>query len=52
MNSYFKNFLLLILFSVVLFSCRKEEIEIITPPSDEVIGINSTISNLLLRTAN
>lgn len=42
---------LLMLFSVLLFSCRTEDMEIIDAPSEDVFGINSPIANLLLRTA-
>lgn len=50
MKSMIKKFGILLIFSIALFSCRTEEMEIIEAP-EETTGINSTVANLLLRTA-
>lgn len=51
MKLFYKTLGLLMLFSVLLSSCRTEDMEIINTPSEDVFGINTTIANLLLRTA-
>jgi len=51
MKYFLKNIGLLLIVSVVLFSCRTEDMEIIEPSQEEVFGVNSTIANLLQRTA-
>lgn len=52
MKSTFK-LVLIILFSTVLMftSCRKEEMEFIETPPEDVLQPNSTLANLMLRTA-
>ncbi len=50
MKSIIKKFGLLLLLSTVLFSCRTEDMEIIELPDENVLGVNSTIANLLQRT--
>ncbi len=49
MKSIRNKFVLVLLLSLTLFSCRKEEIEIIEPPQEEVLA--NSEANLLLRTA-
>ncbi len=44
------NFSLIILF--ILSSCRKEEIEFVQAPTDEVLVANSTIANLIQNTTS
>lgn len=39
------------IFSLLLFSCRTEDMEIVEPPAEDTFGVNSTIANLLKRTA-
>jgi len=39
------------LLSLALFACRQEDMEIIEAPDDEILGVNSTVANLLARTA-
>ena len=51
MKPILKNFGLLILFTTVIFSCRTEDMEIIESPAEDTFGVNSTIANLLKRTA-
>ena len=51
MKTILKNFAFILLTSLVLFSCRKEEIEIITLPTEEVLAANSEMADLLLRTS-
>ena len=51
MKLFYKTLGLLMLFSVVFSSCRTEDMEIINAPSEDVFGINTTIANLLIRTA-
>jgi len=51
MKLLYKTLGILMLFSVLLSSCRTEDMEIINNPSEDTFGINSTIANLLLRTA-
>ena len=51
MKPFLKNLGLLMLFSVLVLSCRTEDMEIIKAPTEDVFGINSTIANLLKRTA-
>ncbi|RDK88321.1 hypothetical protein [Marinirhabdus gelatinilytica] len=43
------KFVIALLLTLTLFSCRKEEMEIIEPPEEEVLA--GTVANLLLRTA-
>lgn len=49
MKSIHKKLLLLLLVAITLFSCRKEEMEIIEAPAEEVLGSN--VANLLLKTS-
>ncbi|WP_175017407.1 hypothetical protein [Rasiella rasia] len=49
MKSIKNKILLILLISLALFSCRKEEMEIIETPEEEVLA--NTVANLLLRTA-
>ncbi len=51
MKLFYKTLGLLLLFSVILSSCRTEDMEIINSPSEDTFGINTTMANLLLRTA-
>lgn len=51
MKLFYKTLGLLMLFSVLLSSCRTEDMEIINAPSEDIFGINTTIANLLLRIA-
>jgi hypothetical protein len=52
MKTIFKKAVILILFSVFLFtSCRTEETEFIQAPQEETLVANSTIATLMLRTA-
>ncbi len=51
MISIIKNITLIFILSVVVFSCRTEDMEIIEAPTEDVFGIDSTIANLLKRTA-
>ncbi len=43
------NFVIVLLLSLTLFSCRKEEMEIIEPPEEEVLA--SSVANLLIKTS-
>ena len=53
MKAIFKRSLLFLLLSTVLLtSCRKEETESIQTPDDETLQPNSVVSNLMLRTAS
>lgn len=50
MKTIFKNLLLLVLTaSLALTSCRKEEDELITAPTEEVLGANSSVAGLMSR---
>lgn len=49
MKSIKNKILIILLISLTLFSCRKEEMEIIETPEEEVLA--NTVANLLLRTA-
>ncbi len=49
MKSIKNKFVLVMLLSLTLFSCRKEEMEIIQPPQEEVLA--SAVADLLLRTS-
>jgi len=52
MKQSFKSISVLILsFAVILTSCRKEESEFIESPPEDTIEPNSSIANLMLRTA-
>ncbi|MBL4662274.1 MAG: hypothetical protein JKY22_01630, partial [Flavobacteriaceae bacterium] len=51
MKPILKNLGLLIIFSLLLFSCRTEDMEIVEAPPEDTFGVNSTIANLLKRTA-
>ena len=51
MKPILKNLGLLLIFSLLLFSCRTEDMEIVQPPAEDTFGVNSTIANLLKRTA-
>jgi len=51
MISVIKKIAVLFLLSLALFSCRKENMEIIEAPTEDVLGINTTIANLLRQTA-
>ena len=51
MKPFLKNLGLLMLFSVLVLSCRTEDMEIIENPTEDVFGIDSTVANLLKRTA-
>tara|TARA_R100000935_G_C2838691_1_gene169720 strand:+ start:1336 stop:3117 length:1782 start_codon:yes stop_codon:yes gene_type:complete len=48
MKSLNKKILLILMVTLTLFSCRKEEMEIIETPEEEVLASN--VANLLLRT--
>ena len=50
MRPILRNLALLVLISAVVFSCRTEDMEIIEPPTEDVLGVNSTVTNLLKRT--
>ncbi len=51
MQNLVKIFTILMLFSLVLTSCRKEESVLIEGPQDETLKANSAVANLLRRTA-
>ena len=52
MKSLLKKFGLLLLFSLLAFSsCRKENMEFEQAPEEEIISANSTVANLVQRTA-
>ena len=51
MKPILKNLGLLLIFSLLLFSCRTEDMEIVEAPAEDTFGVNSTIANLLKRTA-
>jgi hypothetical protein len=52
MKPIFKKISFLLLFSTLIFtSCRTEETEFIQAPQEETLVANSTIANLMLRTA-
>ncbi len=53
MKTTLKNLLIvaLMLPVLVLTSCRTEEMEIINPPQEEVVGVNSTIAQLMQQVA-
>ncbi len=50
MRPILRNLALLVLFSMAIFSCRQEDMEIIEAPTEDVLGVNSTVTNLLKRT--
>lgn len=50
MKPILKNLGLLMIFSLLLFSCRTEDMEIVEPSVEDAFGVNSTIANLLKRT--
>lgn len=47
-----KLFYLFVLIAAVTFSCRTEEMELIEAPTDETIQPNSSVANLMKRTAS
>jgi hypothetical protein len=49
MKTIRNNFALILMLSLTLFSCRKEEMEIIKPSQEEVLA--NSVADLLLRTA-
>lgn len=49
MKSIRNKFVIVLLLSLTLFSCRKEEMEIISPPQEEVLA--NSVADLLQRTA-
>jgi len=51
MKPILKNLGLLMIVSLLLFSCRTEDMEIVEPTIEDAFGVNSTIANLLKRTA-
>lgn len=50
MTSIIKNIGLILLLSVMVYSCRTEDMEIVEPPTEDVLGVNTTVANLLKRT--
>lgn len=50
MKSISKQLLLLFFITISMLSCRTEDMEIITPPEEEVLGINSTVTALIKNT--
>ena len=44
MKPILKNLGLLLIFSLLLFSCRTEDMEIVQPPAEDTFGVNSTIA--------
>jgi len=52
MKAIFKIFYLTIFSSLlVIFSCRKEEVELVQAPDEQVLVANSTLANLMQQTA-
>ena len=49
MKTIRNKFVIVLLLSLTLFSCRKEEMEIIEPPEEEVLA--NSVAILLQRTA-
>lgn len=50
MKTIRNKFVIVLLLSLTLFSCRKEEMDIVEPPQEEVLA--NSVANLLLRTAS
>lgn len=50
MKTFKNKFVIVLLLSLTLFSCRKEEMEIIKPSQEEVLA--NSVADLLLRTAS
>ena len=51
MKTLLNKFIICFIIAVSIVSCRTEEMEIIEPPAEEVIGIDSEATDLLIRTA-